>query len=215
MEEIEFTRNYNDHSTPQGFQFEFNCNRCGNGYRSTFQPWAVGTVAGALNAASSLFGGVFGQAANLGESVRSAQWQQACDSAFIDAAQKIKPSFVQCPRCTAWVCRKSCWNQARGLCKSCAPDLAVEISAQQSAKALEKIQNDISADAEDETVIDKVGKTKVMASCPQCNAPLAANAKFCPECGAKLLEKKFCAECGAALTPGVKFCPECGTKAAG
>ena len=139
MEEIEFTRNYNDHSTPQGFQFEFNCNRCGNGYRSTFQPWAVGTVAGALNAASSLFGGVFGQAANLGESVRSAQWQQACDSAFIDAAQKIKPSFVQCPRCTAWVCRKSCWNQARGLCKSCAPDLAVEISAQQSAKALESL----------------------------------------------------------------------------
>ena len=87
------------------------------------------------------------------------------------------------------------------------------LGAQQSAKALEKIQNSISADDEDETVIDKVGKTKVMASCPQCNAPLAANAKFCPECGAKLLEKKFCAECGAALTPGVKFCPECGTKA--
>ena len=214
MEEIEFTRNYSDHCTDQGFQFEFNCNRCGNGYRSSFQPWAVGTVAGALDAASSLFGGVFGQAANIGERVRSANWQQARDNAFIDAAQKIKPSFVQCPKCTSWVCRKSCWNQARGLCKSCAPDLAVEISAQQSAKAIEKIQTDVSADTEDESVIGSVGKNKVKASCPQCNAPLAANAKFCPECGAKIQEKKFCAECGAALTPGAKFCPECGSKTA-
>ena len=101
------------------------------------------------------------------------------------------------------------------MCKNCAPDLAVEISAQQSAKALEKIASDVSADSEDEAVIGSVGKTKVQASCPQCNAPLAGNVKFCPECGAKLQEKKFCAECGAALTPGAKFCPECGTKTAG
>ena len=145
MEEIEFTRNYSDHSTDQGFQFEFNCNRCGNGYRSTFQPWAVGAVAGALDAASSLFGGVFGQAANIGERVRSANWQQAKDNAFIDAAQKIKPNFIQCPKCTSWVCRKLCWNQARGLCKSCAPDLAVTIPVQSttilSSKSVVTYQN--------------------------------------------------------------------------
>jgi membrane protease subunit (stomatin/prohibitin family) len=215
MDEIEFTRNYSDHSTDQGFQFEFNCNRCGNGYRSSFQPWAVGTVSSALDAASSLFGGVFGQAANMGERVRSATWQQAKDKAFIDAAQKIKPNFIQCPNCTSWVCRKACWNQARGLCKNCAPDLAVEISAQQSAKAREKIYTEVTADEEDSKVIGSVGTGKVKASCPQCHAPLAANVKFCPECGYKLQEKKFCAECGAALLPGAKFCPECGTKAAG
>lgn len=213
MDEIEFTRNYTDSSTNQGFQFEFHCNRCGNGYRSSFQPWAVGTVAGALDAASSLFGGVFGQAANMGERVRSATWQQARDKAFLEAAQNIKPNFVQCPRCTSWVCRKSCWNQARQLCKGCAPDLAVEISAQQSNKAIEKIQSDIAADSEDETVIGNVGKTKIKAACPNCDAPLASNAKFCPECGAKIQEKKFCTECGSALTPGAKFCPECGVKA--
>ena len=215
MEEIEFTRNYSDHCTEQGFQFEFNCNRCGNGYRSSFQPWAVGTVTGALDAASSLFGGIFGQAANMGERVRSATWQQARDKAFLEAAQNLKQNFVHCPHCTAWVCRKSCWNQARGLCKACAPDLAVAISAQQSYKALEKIQTDISADTEDEAVIGGVGKTKIKTSCPQCNAPLAANAKFCPECGTKIQEKKFCAECGAILMAGAKFCPECGTKTTG
>lgn len=214
MDEIEFTRNYNDHSTDQGFQFEFNCNRCGNGYRSSFQPWAVGTVTSALDTASSLFGGIFGQAANVGERVRSATWQQSKDKAFIEAAQNLKPNFIQCPQCTSWVCRKNCWNEARGLCKNCAPDLAVSISAQQSAKAHEKITTEISVDAEDDKVIGSVGTAKVKASCPQCNAPLAGNVKFCPECGHKLQEKKFCSECGAALQPSAKFCAECGAKTA-
>jgi hypothetical protein len=35
---IEFTGNYNDLSTQQGFQWEFFCERCGNGYRSAFRP---------------------------------------------------------------------------------------------------------------------------------------------------------------------------------
>src|SRR5512145_1301258 len=193
MEEIEFTRNYTDHSTNQGFQFEFNCNRCGNGYRSSFQPWAVGTVSSALDTASSLFGGIFSQAANVGESVRSAAWQQAKDKAVLEAAQKIKPNFIQCPNCTSWVCRKSCWNASRGLCKNCAPDLAVAISAQQSAKAQEQIYSDVTADAEDAKVISSVGDKKVAASCPQCQAPLANNAKFCPESGYKPPDAKtFC-----------------------
>jgi membrane protease subunit (stomatin/prohibitin family) len=215
MDEIEFTRNYSDHSTDQGFQFEFNCNRCGNGYRSSFQPWAVGTVSSALDTASSLFGGIFSQAANVGERVRSAAWQQAKDKAFLEAAQKIKPNSVQCPNCTSWVCRKSCWNESRGLCKNCAPDLAVKISAQQAYKAQEKISMEVTADAEDSKVISSVGDKKMAASCPQCHAPLANNAKFCPECGYKLADaKKFCTECGAQITPGAKFCPECGTKTA-
>ena len=41
---IEFTSNYSDLSTNQGFQFEFNCDRCGGGYRSNFKPSATGTV---------------------------------------------------------------------------------------------------------------------------------------------------------------------------
>ena len=31
-----FTRNYNDLSTDAGFQFEFFCDCCGNGFKSTF-----------------------------------------------------------------------------------------------------------------------------------------------------------------------------------
>jgi len=34
---IKFTRNHNDLSTDQGFQFESFCDRCGSGYQSTCQ----------------------------------------------------------------------------------------------------------------------------------------------------------------------------------
>ncbi|MBN2389845.1 MAG: zinc ribbon domain-containing protein, partial [Anaerolineae bacterium] len=62
-DEIEFVSNYGDLSNDRGFQFEFHCNRCGTGYRTPFQAWAVGTAASVLDTASSLFGGIFGSAA--------------------------------------------------------------------------------------------------------------------------------------------------------
>ena len=212
MDEIEFVSNYTDRSTDNGFQFEFHCNRCRNGYRSAFQPWAAGVDGSALDAASSLLGGIFSQASNAASHVRSATWQQARDNAFKKATIEIKPQFIQCPRCSSWVCRKRCWNEARGLCKNCAPDLATEISAQQSAKAMEKISSDVTADADDVETIGSVGTTKMKAACPKCGAPLAPGAKFCPECGEKLSTQRHCTECGAALPANAKFCGECGAK---
>jgi hypothetical protein len=211
-EVIEFVSNYSDRSTDQGFQFEFSCNRCGAGYRTKFQSWATGTVANVLDGASSLFGGIFGQAANIGERVKSAGWQKARDDAFSAAIKEIRPSFVQCPKCQSWVCRAKCWNNKRGMCKGCAPDLAVEMSAAQSSKAVEEIW--AGAQTADEDKVDpNAWKETVKASCPQCGVPLATNAKFCPECGAKLNTAQHCTECGAKMTPGAKFCPECGHKA--
>lgn len=54
--EIQFTSNYSDLSTNQGFQFEFTCDRCGTGYRTEFKTWKTGTISSALDTASSLFG---------------------------------------------------------------------------------------------------------------------------------------------------------------
>ena len=34
MSLIQFTRNHNDHSTDKGYQFEFFCDRCHNGFMS-------------------------------------------------------------------------------------------------------------------------------------------------------------------------------------
>jgi len=55
--------------------------------------------------------------------------------------------------------------------------------------------------------------TPVAAKCGQCGAALAANAKFCPECGTAVAREKLCASCHAKLEPGARLCPECGTKA--
>ena len=49
-------------------------------------------------------------------------------------------------------------------------------------------------------------------NCPACNAEIADSAKFCPECGEKIVRKTLCPGCGAEVTPGAKFCPECGEK---
>ena len=56
MAMIEFTSNHTDHSNDQGFQFEFHCDKCNNGYMSTFVASKVGMATGMLRAASSLFG---------------------------------------------------------------------------------------------------------------------------------------------------------------
>ena len=37
MPVIKFTDNYEDLSTDQGFQFKFRCERCGDGFMSSFQ----------------------------------------------------------------------------------------------------------------------------------------------------------------------------------
>lgn len=212
-DKIEFVRNYNDLSTNKGFQFEFCCNRCSTGIRTRFKPSVVGSISTALDAASSLFGGVFGSAADIGERVRSASWEKAHDEAFEEATRELKPDFIQCPRCSTWVCRKSCWNTKRGLCKGCAPDLGVEMSAAQASRSVEEVWAHAKMDEDDKKLSEGNWRETIRASCPKCEAPLATNAKFCPECGTKLKEKNLCVLCGAKLSSSAKFCPECGEKA--
>lgn len=209
-EVIEFVNNYSDHCTDKGFQFEFHCNRCGTGYRTRFKASVTGAVTSVLGAVGSVFGGVFGTAADLGERARSATWQKARDEAFVDAVNEIKPEFAQCPRCSTWVCRKSCWNLKKGLCKQCAPDLGVEMAAAQASRSVEEVWRHAAMAEEDKKLSTENWRETIRASCPKCEAPLATNAKFCPECGEKLKGAAHCAECGAKLTPNAKFCPDCG-----
>jgi membrane protease subunit (stomatin/prohibitin family) len=212
-ERIEFTKNYTDLSTEQGFQFEFYCDRCGSGYRTKFKPSVLGSVSGAMDTASSLLGGIFGKAADLSERARSASWEKEHDQAFVAAMQELRPDFVQCPRCQSWVCRKSCWNNQKGLCKQCAPDMGVEMAAAQASRTVEEVwAHSQMAEEDREMLTEKSWRKGVRATCPNCNAPLANNAKFCPECGTKIESQAHCIECGAKLAPNAKFCAECGAK---
>ena len=212
-QKIEFTRNYSDTSTDQGFQFEFYCDRCGTGYRTRFQSFAMGTVSSLLDAANSLFGGILGRAADLGEQARSATWENAHDQAFVKAVEELKPDFVQCPRCSSWSCRKSCWNTNKGLCKQCAPDLGVEMAAAQASRTVEQIwAHSQVAESDREMLKEQSWRAGVRATCPSCHAPLEANKKFCGECGAQIQLQEHCTDCGAVLIPGKKFCGECGAR---
>ena len=211
-ERIHFTRNYSDLSTNKGFQFEFNCDRCGTGFRTRFKPSVTGTISEVLDTAGGLFGGMFSSAANMGEKMRSATWEKAHDEAFTEAMKELTPDFVQCPRCSSWVCRKSCWNVKKGLCKECAPDLGVEMAAAQASRSVEEVWAHAAMSEEDKKLAGGNWRDNIRASCPECETPLQSNAKFCPECGAQLKAKTECSSCGEKLTPGAKFCPECGQK---
>jgi hypothetical protein len=211
-DKIQFTRNYSDLCTHRGYQFEFFCDRCGTGFRTPFKASATGTVSQVLEAASSMFGGLFGKAADLGERVRSAAWEKGHDEAFSEAIKELQPDFIQCPRCSSWVCRKACWNTKRGLCKQCAPDLGVEMSAAQASRSVEEVWAHAAMAEEDKKLDKQQWRKTIRASCPDCEAPLATNAKFCPACGAKLKDEQHCSECGALLAPGAKFCSECGNQ---
>lgn len=212
MAKVQFVSNYNDLSTNRGFQFEFVCNRCGTGYRTEFESSVSGTVSGVLDAASSVFGGIFGTAAHLGEQARSAVYQKAHDEALEKAIAEIRPDFVQCPRCQSWVCRAGCWNNKKGLCKGCAPDLGVEMSAAQASRSVEEVWAHAAMAEEDKKLGEENWRETIRASCPKCEAPLATNAKFCPECGEPVKRSVHCTQCGGKLEPGAKFCAECGNK---
>lgn len=213
-EKIHFTKNYTDLSTNQGFQFEFHCDRCGTGYRTRFQSNALGVASSAMDAANSLLGGVFGRAADLAERARSAAWEKAHDAAFEQAMEELRPDFIQCQRCMSWVCRKSCWNSERGICKNCAPDLEMEMAAAQASKTKEKIWEAAQVSSAEEKIVSdqNTWKSGVKPGCPNCGAAIQPGAKFCPECGTKIISKIFCSECGAEIKAGAKFCSECGTK---
>ena len=44
--------------------------------------------------------------------------------------------------------------------------------------------------------------------CPSCGQAISSGAKFCSNCGARLV----CSNCGQPITPGAKFCSNCGNK---
>jgi len=208
MARIEFTDNYQDLSTENGYQFKFFCECCGNGYMSSFKASTLGVAGGLLRGAGQLFGGVLGRAGSSAYEVQRAIGGPAHDSALKDAVEEIRPCFIQCKRCGQWVCHEICWNNDRSLCKSCAPILQRELAAAQAQITVDQAQQKL-READLTAGIDVTAEATV--SCPSCGAETAPG-KFCSECGAALRPRSECPKCGAKTAPGAKFCPECGQR---
>lgn len=208
MPSIWFTGNYDDLSTDRGYQFKFRCEKCGNGYMSTFKMSTLGVASSAMRAAGNIFGGIFGSAASSTYEIQRAVGGPAHDAALKEAADEISKQFKQCTRCGKWVCEPICWNKKLQLCETCAPDLDEEAAAAQAEAARSQVQ-------EKARSIDWVGQRDlgavVAVVCPSCGAKTRGG-KFCPECGAAIATKKRCAKCGTEAEGSPKFCPECGQK---
>lgn len=65
----------------------------------------------------------------------------------------------------------------------------------------------------EEKSIQETENLQSTINCPQCNAELNPDDKFCTECGAKIETIADCPKCHAPLQSGTKFCTECGTNA--
>ena len=208
---IPFTGNYDDLSTDTGFQFKFFCERCQNGYMSTYERYAVGMATQLLQGASSFFGGLISQGADASYHVQRLVGGPAHDAALRRAVEEISPLFRQCKHCGDWLCGEVCWNAEAGQCKRCAP-VAREVETSVRAQHVQtQVTNDLFLE---ENVRMSAKGTEVAAKC-SCGAATLGK-KFCPECGKPTgAGTKFCSECGARATPGAKFCPECGHGMAG
>jgi len=131
-----FTDNYADRSSDDGYQFEFYCRRCGNGYMSPFQHSVTGFGGRLLRLGGDLMGGEIGsRASQLGfdaEFMRDTVRGSTRDKSLAKAVEQMKPYFKQCLNCGQWVCDQVCWNTERGLCVTCAPKLDQAVAQMQA-----------------------------------------------------------------------------------
>jgi hypothetical protein len=214
MAEIEFSKNFSDHSVSHGvdagFQFDFFCERCSDTWRSAFVPYRSGQASGWLGKAAGFLGGVAGSVGSAVDGLAQAGFGSARDEEFAKAVEQAKQHFHRCAKCHGYVCDR-CWNTAKGLCLNCAPDAEVEIEAARAqGEAAGAAEMATGEGTERGKKLDVKRERQLV--CPQCKAE-THGARFCPQCGHKLANAATCAACQAELPAGSKFCPECGAKA--
>ncbi|MBC7797408.1 MAG: zinc ribbon domain-containing protein [Pyrinomonadaceae bacterium] len=228
MAMIQFVSNYSDLSTDKGYQFKFNCDKCGNGFMSQYQVSTLGMASSLLRSAGGLLGGWAYSAGNSAYEMQRAVGGTAHDSALKIAVEEGKQHFHQCSRCGKWVCPEVCWNAGANQCEGCAPKFEEELaSAQAEAKVQAARQQlyeraretdyasgiDMSANSQMASPHSVQPSTPSVTACVSCNYPVPANSKFCTECGASTqVAKPKCRNCNAELEFVTKFCSECGTK---
>ena len=207
---IEFTNNYHDLSTETGFQFKFFCERCGDGYLSSFDTNEIGVLAAVLRGAGRIFGGLAGRISYGTYDMQQAVGGVAHDKALSRAVGEVSLLFRKCRRCGDWMCVQSCWNGDKKMCKRCAPIAEEEETSVRAEEARGQAASDVRLE-ESERLEGKA--REVEAVCPDCKAATMGK-KFCPGCGRKVEGSagQFCGACGAKLTPGARFCGDCGAK---
>ena len=213
---IGFTDNYQDRSSRDGYQFEFFCERCGNGHASTFKHSVTGFGGKLLRMGGDLVGGEWGRrASQLGSDsmwMRDGNRGPAWDKALREAVDEMRPHFGQCHRCGQWVCNDICWNGERGVCTTCAPKLDQESAGMQAEAQRQQLRDRIQ---QQDWTAGVQHTHEVTARCPSCSNDTGGG-RYCQHCGTPLAAAPeaaaaFCGQCGTRLAPGAMFCTGCGS----
>jgi hypothetical protein len=173
----QFVSNVKDLSDEGGYKFRFHCDKCGDGFESQY----VAGSANLLKTAVDLFSlfrplggyGTQGIAKSIDRGLRGKER----DKAYETAVHRAMVFFKKCNGCGKWVCPKSCWNHAFGMCEGCASNSpeAKSLSCQACGH-----------NAGDGKFCEHCGATMAQdRSCKGCGRALKPATKFCPDCGAK------------------------------
>ncbi|MEV5509659.1 double zinc ribbon domain-containing protein [Streptomyces orinoci] len=215
--EIYFAHNYRDlceqHGTAAGFQFEFSCSRCYDTWRSAFEPYRGGRLAGWLGkgvgAASGLLGRVAGEISTAADGLAGSGWGSSRDAAFQRAITAAQGHFNRCARCAGYVCGR-CWHPAQGICFTCAPDTSGEMLAAQQ-RGLNDMVTQRAYDQGQRQGQEFDVATPRQLVCPHCRTETQGG-RFCMGCGQQLAQQIPCAGCRTPLPEGAAFCPGCGQR---
>jgi hypothetical protein len=199
----------------------FYCDKCNREYRS--QPDVGSTIAkdvGRRVAGDALRNiPLFGRA--IADNVVGQDQRYVYDLTppQLEAAWKqVQPYFHECPTCHQLVC-PSCFDSPSGYCAEDSPRRG-EIAEAQTQQAAGVVKGLASAFGLGDAIQQVTQAAKTAASsaarCPNDGTLAAPGTKFCPECGAAMVQPatNACPQCGATVAPGAKFCPECGAKIA-
>ena len=203
---VYFTDNVRDLSNNEGYQFEFVCERCGNGFRSPFVRDKFDQGRDIVRTLGSLVGGRMAQVGSAVGWLDRTTNSRAKDAALKAAVEGIQHHFHQCRGCGDWVCADVCWNDGIGQCLRCSPDVAEELSRAQAAAQVEQLRE--GTRQQDWTGgLDLGARTPV--ACPQCAARVTPG-KFCSSCGSQLVAETACRSCAEPMPAGARFCSACG-----
>jgi hypothetical protein len=208
---VPFTGNVRDMCNENGFQWEFACDRCGNGFQSPFEQNVSARGKGVLRMAGEWFGGAVEKFSSGVEDFNRYGWMGGEGSAtkdrhFTKAVEAVTPNFRQCRGCGSWMCAQFCWNNDVGQCMQCSPLASEEIAKAQSYAQRQQFYD--AASQQNWTSGHNMGEVQKLR-CDQCGASTSGG-KFCGQCGASLIKAVHCTHCGTQASPGAMFCAGCG-----
>ncbi|MGH2346877.1 MAG: double zinc ribbon domain-containing protein [Chloroflexota bacterium] len=197
----------------------FYCDTCSREYRS--QPDVQATITNEVG--RDILGGflrrnvpILGNAVARGVDNQDPRYVRTLNPQQLESAwNQIKDVFHECPTCHQLVCNSD-WDSQAGTCSTDSPrrEEIAQAQAEQAAGVAKGIANAFGFGAAIKNATQAAKRAADGAArCPNDGTMAKPGTKFCPECGAAMIQPTvaMCPSCGTP-SGGAKFCPECGTQ---